>query len=250
MVLQRPEPLGPAVYTDGRYPDLFRPEDRRNSLRHLYAAKRRDIVEIAGSRPGRVLDLGGGPGRIAVPLARDHAVTLADISEEMLGRARAVAAASGVEPAALTLVQLDARDPLPFETGSFETAIAADLLVHLPDPTAALREMRRVLAPGGRAIVDTSNRHPQWMLRYPGYAGRRPGRWLRTWRGGGVLPEWRGIVTHHSRGEFRRMIADAGLRLVEERAYGPRPVPTWMLAVCERPRADGTPGPRATRETT
>jgi ubiquinone/menaquinone biosynthesis C-methylase UbiE len=159
----------------------------------------------------------------------------------MLERARAAAAASGVAPDALSLVQLDARAPLPFASGSFEIAVAADLLVHLPDPTAALRELRRVLAPGGRAIIDTTNRHPQWMLRYPGYAGRRPGRWLRTWRAGGVLPGWTGIVTHHSRGEFRRMIADAGLLIVEERAYGPRPVPTWMLAVCERPLADGAP---------
>ena len=51
-------------------PRPFRPDDGRNPFRRLYAAKRRDILEIAGSRPGRVLDFGGGPGRIAVPLAR------------------------------------------------------------------------------------------------------------------------------------------------------------------------------------
>ena len=232
--LAQKESLSRSVFSDGSYADHFRPDERDNPFRSLYAAKRRDLLEIAGSRPGsRLLDLGGGPGRIAVPLARSHTVTLADISADMLTRAARAAERSGAPANGLTLIRVDAREPLPFPAGSFEFVIAADLIVHLPDPTAALREMRRVLAPGGQLLVDTTNHNPLWMLRHPGYVGRRPGRWLRTWRAGGVLPEWSGIVTHHSRAQFHRMLADAGLHIIEERTYGSPLAPKWLLAVCE-----------------
>ncbi len=245
-VVQRKQPkqsLSRAVFSDGSYSDHFRPEAPDNPFRGLYAAKRRDLLQLAGRRAGsRLLDLGGGPGRIAVPLARAHRVTLGDISSDMLARAGRAAEQSGIPAGNLTLVQLDARDPLPFPSGSFDTVVAADLLVHLPDPLAALREMRRVLAPRGRLLVDTTNRNPLWVLRHPGYVGRRPGRWLRTWRAGGVLPEWAGIVTHHGRAQFREMLQDAGLRIVGERAYGLRPAPKWMLAICEASAPEAATG--------
>ena len=232
-VLAQKESLSRTVFSDGSYADHFRPDAPDNPFRNLYAAKRRDLLRFADSRPGsRVLDLGGGPGRIAVPLARSHTVTLADISDEMLTRAARAAEEAGVPARDLSLVRVDAREPLPFPSGSFDSVIAADLLVHLPDPTAALREMRRVLAPNGQLLVDTTNRNPLWMLRHPSYVGRRPRRWLSTWRAGGVLPEWTGIVIHHSRAQFHRMLEDAGLRIVEERAYGSPIAPKWMLAVC------------------
>ncbi len=241
-VLQERDSLSRAVFSDGSYAGHFRPDAPDNPFRRLYAAKRRDLLQLAGRSPGsRLLDLGGGPGRIAIPLARSHAVTLADISDDMLTRAARAAQRAGLRADDLTMVRVDARDPLPFASGSFDTVIAADLLVHLPDPVSALREMLRVLAPHGRLLVDTTSSNPLWLLRHPGYVGRRPGRWLRTWRAGGVLPEWTGIVTHHSRGQFHRMLEEAGLRIVGERTYGPRPAPQWMLAICEA-RASEAPG--------
>ncbi len=226
-------PFTRSVFTGGEYVDLFRPEDRHNPFRHLYAAKRDAVVEIVGRLPaGRVLDLGGGPGRMAVPLAQHHHVTLADISEEMLELARRTAAAAGIQPSALQTVRLDAGAALPFGDRSFDAAIAVDLICHLPDPTATLRELSRVVAPGGLILAEASNRNALWMLRYPTYVGRRPARWLQTWRAGGVLPEWAATVTHHSHREFQGMLADAGLRVVEERTFGPSLAPKHFLAVC------------------
>jgi len=51
--LAQKESLSRSVFSDGSYADHFRPDERDNPFRSLYAAKRRDLLEIAGSRPGR-----------------------------------------------------------------------------------------------------------------------------------------------------------------------------------------------------
>lgn len=233
------------VFTEGDYPDIFRPDDGDNPFRNLYAAKRRLVVDTVLAQPaGRVLDLGGGPGRMAVPLARRHVVTLADISEEMLARARAAAARASVPAPALRTVRLDAGAPLPFPDDSFDIAIAIDLVCHLPEPVIALSELRRVVTRGGMVLVETTNRVPLWMLRYPSYAGWNPVRFWHTWRAGGVLPEWIGTVHHHRRQEFRALLIAAGLRPVEEHSLGPRLAPKHFLAVC-RPHWEDEPAAAA-----
>jgi ubiquinone/menaquinone biosynthesis C-methylase UbiE len=222
------------VFTNGWYAEQFRPDSGTDPFRRLYAAKRRDVVTMVGGMAAetRVLDLGGGMGRIAVPLAREHRVTLCDISTSMLEMAGAAAAAAALPRERLELRQVDASVPLPFADDSFDCAVATDLLCHLPDPVATLRELRRVVAPGGQLIVDSTNRSPWWTLRYPGYVGPHPRRWLRTLEGGGVLPEWQDIVRHHTRHEFLALLGAAGWHVVEERDYGPRYCPKWFLTRC------------------
>jgi len=150
----------------------------------------------------------------------------------MLEMAAAAAKLAGVPDGALTLHQLDAGKPLPFPAASFAAAVALDLLVHLPEPVATLRELRRVLRTDGVLLVDMTNGNPLWVLRYPRYVGRHPRRWLGTLRGGGVLPEWQSIVRHRGRGVFERMLADAGFQVTRRRDYGPPLVPKWFLARC------------------
>lgn len=223
------------IFTTGEYVEQFHPDDSGNPFHRIYAQKRADVLALARGVLGdnasaRVLDLGGGMGRIAVPLAAAYDVTLCDLSDAMLALAREAAGRSGVETRLATQL-VDASKPLPFDDASFDLLVCLDLLVHLPDPQAALREMRRVLKPTGVAIIDDSNSNPLWTLWYPQYVGRRPSRWLRTWRAGGVLPEWADIVHHHTRAEFLRMLAQAGFVVREERFYGPALCPKWNLAV-------------------
>lgn len=117
-------------------------------------------------RPGmRLLDCGCGPGNITVDLAALVApgeVVGVDLDEAELEAGRAVAKRRGVAN-----VKFEWGDlyRLPFLDGSFDAAYAHSVLEHLSDPLNALKEMRRVLRPGGLAgIAD-----PAWdrSLRYP-----------------------------------------------------------------------------------
>ena len=103
------------------------------------------LTAVAGA--GRVLDLGCGSGRLTVALAQAGAtVTGLDTSRERLEQARRRAGESGVE---LELVEASMNDPLPFENGSFDAATSRLVLMAAADPADTLRELRRVVVPGG-----------------------------------------------------------------------------------------------------
>lgn len=229
-----PVALQRTVFSDGTYADVFQPDTAADPFRALYRQKRDDVLRILDTLPpgSEVLDLGGGPGRVAVPLARAHRVSLCDISERMLSMAVEASSQAAVPSGNMRVARLDASEPLPFASETFDAAVALDLLVHLPDPSAALRELRRVIRRRGRLLVDMTSSNPLWTLRYPRYVGRRPSRWLMTIRGGGVLPEWQGIVRHQRRREFDELLHSSGFEVEERRHYGPRVAPKWVLAVC------------------
>jgi SAM-dependent methyltransferase len=107
--------------------------------------------------PGmRLLDAGCGPGSITIGLAPrvgpDGEAIGIDINEERLEFARGLAKERGV-----TNVRFETADvyALPFEDASFDAAFMHAVLQHLPDPVAALREVRRVLRPG--AVIGISD---------------------------------------------------------------------------------------------
>lgn len=110
------------------------------------------LVDIAGIGPGdRVLDVACGTGVVARRALRrvkpDGHVCGLDVNEDMLAIARR---ASGD----IEWRQADAsRTGLP--EASFDAALCQQGLQFIPDRLAALRELHRVLAPGGRAVIAT-----------------------------------------------------------------------------------------------
>jgi SAM-dependent methyltransferase len=115
------------------------------------------FARIGSVSPGtRVLDLGCGNGYIARRLARAGArVVGVDQSSELLERARTWEAK---EPLGVTYHQTDAAN-LPMLPGrSFDLGVANMSLVDIDDAAGAMREMGRVLVPGGRFVFSVS--HP------------------------------------------------------------------------------------------
>jgi SAM-dependent methyltransferase len=127
------------------------------------------LADVAGQR---VLDLGCGHGMAAVVLARRGAqVTALDLSPGYLAEARRRCAANGVKAA---FVQADG-DRLPFADGSFDRIWGNAVLHHLDLRTAG-RELRRVLALGGRAVFcEPWGENPllEWARRRLPYPGKR-----------------------------------------------------------------------------
>lgn len=223
---ERGQAASSGIYNNG-YRRHFRPDHPTTPFYRIYDEKRRAVAaELDRSPRLRILDVGGGYGRITGPFADRHDVTLVDISHEMLHEAKE-------RFPALTVQQADARR-LPFPDDSFDLVIAMDLLCHLPDLEAGVRELRRVVKPGGRIACDTTNANPLWVVAYPSYYRWRPDRLLATMRCHGVLPEWKALVRHHWAPEMRKAIAATGLTLQKTDRFGPPGVAKWHLWWCRR----------------
>jgi demethylmenaquinone methyltransferase / 2-methoxy-6-polyprenyl-1,4-benzoquinol methylase len=105
-------------------------------------------------RAGRALDVATGTADLAIAIARAHPdahVAGLDASKGMLALARDKVRAAGLEPR-IDLALGDA-ERLPFEDGAFDAASIAFGIRNLKDRSRALRELRRVVKPGGRVVV-------------------------------------------------------------------------------------------------
>ncbi|WP_430787491.1 class I SAM-dependent methyltransferase [Actinoplanes sp. G11-F43] len=116
-------------------------------------------------RPGmRVLDLGCGEGRHTFEAYRRGADVVAlDLNETDLATTRKWCAAMALEgeapaTASATTVRGNLLS-LPFPDASFDRVIASEVLEHIPDDVTAIRELARVLRPGGLAAVTV----PRWL---------------------------------------------------------------------------------------
>lgn len=109
--------------------------------------QRQKVVPLAS---GRVLEIGIGTGLNLehYDKARVDQVVGLDPGVEMQPLARRRASAAGIT---VQLVALSA-ERIPFEDGAFDTVLSTYTLCTIPDPVAALKEMRRVLKPAGRLI--------------------------------------------------------------------------------------------------
>lgn len=165
----------PAAYQAWRASELGRITD---------GIEERLVLELVGSVAGqRVLDVGCGDGVLCVHLAgAGGIVTGLDTDPRMLAAARERASASG---ATITFVEGDARS-LPFSEGSFDVVVAIAVLCFVADAEHTVKEMARVLRPGGRLVLGGLGRISLWAAkrRLSGWLGSRTWRNARFWTAG------------------------------------------------------------------
>jgi len=131
-----------AVDYSGLAATYDRARSRETEVREFWVPS---VLRLGGITAGaRVLDVGCGTGRLAVPLSEGHAVVGVDASREMLAVARGKRSHAGFV--------LGDASRLPFAAGTFEVAVAMLVLHLLPDFRTCVREMARVAR---RAVIAT-----------------------------------------------------------------------------------------------
>jgi ubiquinone/menaquinone biosynthesis C-methylase UbiE len=116
---------------------------------------RERLRSVLRPAPGeRVLEIGPGTGyyslEIAESVAPGGALELFDLQQEFLDHVMRAASARGLEN--LVATRGDATE-LPYADASVDAVVLTAVLGEIPDSAAALREIRRVLEPGGRLVV-------------------------------------------------------------------------------------------------
>lgn len=131
------------------------------------------LREALAPRPGeRILEVGPGTGYYALPMAEWLApggtLELLDLQREMLDHTLRRAAEQGID--GIVATQSDATK-MPYEDESLDGAYLVLVLGEIPDQEAALRELHRVVRPGGRVVVGELLGDPHWVS--PGALERR-----------------------------------------------------------------------------
>ena len=186
---------------------------------HQLAKYRREVVAAAS---GRVLEVGVGSG-LNFPLygKQVEIVFGIDPSPRLLAIARQRAAIAGVR----TELMQGSATAIPLADSTLDTVVMTWALCSIPDPLVALREMRRVLKPGGRLLFVEHGLSPE-----PGVE-----RWQHR-----LTPLWRHIAGGcHLDRKIDGLIRTAGFDLTElrtEYAEGPRTM-TYMYQGCAEPTA-------------
>jgi SAM-dependent methyltransferase len=169
-------------------------------------------VQRAAPPPARVLDFGCGSGELGRSLtARGWRVTGVDVSGAMLDAARR--AAPEIE-----WVRLSGSGPLPFATGCFDAVVASSVLEYIANPAATVRELGRILVPGGLLLATVPDlRHP---IRRRESALRRLARFDPVWwllggsRWGNYLGYLRLSINRFPLEDWRALIDGAGFIVV------------------------------------
>jgi ubiquinone/menaquinone biosynthesis C-methylase UbiE len=136
-------------------------EDRRSQRNAEVQQEAFAALEIDES--DRMLDVGCGSGAAVRRAARMALCAVGvDFSPGMIARSRALA--EGISGAEFVLAE---SSSLPFEEGSFTAVLCTTSFHHYPDPDGSVRDMGRVLAPGGRIVIADRRavRMADWFLR-------------------------------------------------------------------------------------
>lgn len=191
--------IGPSAYASWRESELGKiTESIEDAL----------LMKLLGNvADRRILDVGCGDGALAVKLCQHGAhVTGIDPNAEMVRQAMAGAESAG---ASVEFV-VAAGEHLPFAEASFDMVLAKTVLCFVEDAETMVREMARVLRPGGRLVIGELGKWSLWAVQ------RRIHAWLgsRLWQQG----------RFRTPGELRTLVAAAGLSVcnVHGAVYYPR----------------------------
>lgn len=165
-----------------------------------------------------VIDVGCGDGALIHFCARQGAeVIFIDRNAGALARTRAKIEASPAR--AFRAIESDC-DPIPLDDDSGDLVICTEVLEHVPDPRAFLRELIRVTRPGGQLLVTVPDSRSEQLV-----AATAPPQYFQE--------------PNHIRvfeaGEFRRLVEEAGLEIESHRFVGCFESMYWPLAwlTCE-----------------
>jgi 2-polyprenyl-3-methyl-5-hydroxy-6-metoxy-1,4-benzoquinol methylase len=178
--------MADAPYADAADPDYL------NELDGLRATFRRTLATIERFRlpPGRLLDVGAGPG-VLVEEASERGWDALGV--ELSAWAVAEAQRRGVD------VRMRTVEDLGAEPGSIDAAVLADVIEHVPDPLGTMRTLHGLLKPGGVVFLATPN------------VDSAVARTLRRWWWS-VLP---GHIWLFSKDTLTRLARDAGFDVVD-----------------------------------
>jgi SAM-dependent methyltransferase len=140
-------------------------ERHRDIIREMFAPITEALIADAGvSRGHNVLDVGTGPGEPALTVAEfvgnEGRVCGIDPTPEMIAAARR---AANRENLGNVQFEIASTERLPLETNTFDAVVSRFAAMFFPDPLAAMREILRVLKPGGRlafAVWHLAERNP------------------------------------------------------------------------------------------
>lgn len=169
--------------------------------RLLGSLQRRALTELDPRSDDRVLDVACGAGKLVREIApRVTRAVGVDLSPRMIEEARRRTAADDAATSRIDFA-VGPSDELPFDDAEFTAVITTTAFHHFPDPAGSVREMARVLAPGGRLIIGDSIRDTV------------PAKF-----GDAVLSRFEtGHVGLQGLEGFERMLADAGLEVTRTR---------------------------------
>ena len=132
---------------------LYSPEGPASIYEHNLIERRETALRFIGTPANRVLDVGCGAGNVILRVPGTDQIIGMDFSIPMLHQARASAHQANRK---LGLMASNATS-LPFSDASTGAVIALGVLEYVPNPSAALSEIHRVLEPGGTLVLSSPN---------------------------------------------------------------------------------------------
>lgn len=197
--------FGPAeLRADGpQAPQGLRSEQELPS-RYPYVVE--DILKYCHPEKGVWIDLGAGKGQVAIPLieATGNPIVMVDPNAEAMSEGLGIARGKDLEHCLFAVVGVAEQMPLPDD--SVDLLVSRGSIFFWDDPVQGLREVHRVLRPGGKAMIGggAGSGYPRWAVEK--LIGKR-----KSQLEGDEAEKWKRFVELRRPEQMQRWAAEAGL---------------------------------------